>query len=557
MSSRNALRAVLVAAAMLVSAFVLHAAPAFASSAKTAAPGPLVVIDPGHGGPFSNANANGLTERTVTLQIGLALRGVLEARGYRVIMTRTTDRALQTADTDTWNLKSGEMWEYAPDATLYYSQSIPKDDLTARTSVANKVGADLFISIHCNAATSASAHGTETWASPRDAAGQALAKLVQPALVRRTGLGNRGWHTTDFYVLRWTNMPAILVESAFITNKSDAKKLKTTATRRAVAQGIADGVDSWFEAGPFSAKMPRTSTKSQPLTAAAVSAADFPSGAKTVVLARSDQATDAPGVAALAVRLGASLLLSSANVPSRATIAEIRRLRPGAVVLVGLHDAFDAKRTRSALRKARIATSVTTIEAADRASLSAKIATKMGAPGTGSVLLANAKDDRAIMALAPVAARTGSPILLTDDKGVGPCSAYLAARALSVRRVVRAGSAHKPASYSTTAKVLTLQYANATRIGLALNSETYATTKANTLVPIVVNTAKPGDVLTACARAARKGQPVIAFQGLAMSPYTRLYITNRRRAIKTFSLIESKGSMPAIFDTVLTKIGCY
>jgi N-acetylmuramoyl-L-alanine amidase len=541
---------------MVASAFALCVAPAVATSAA-ASSAPLIVVDPGHGGPFSNANANGLHERLVTLQIGLALRASLRARGYRVIMTRTTDRALQTTDTETWNLNSGDTWEYARDKALYYSQSIPKDDLTARTRVANTPGADLFISVHCNGAETTSAHGTETWASPRDAAGQALAKLVQPAMVRRTGFDDRGSHTADFYVLRWTNMPAILVESAFLTNKSDAAKLKTSATRKAVAEGIADGVDSWFATRPFRAEMPRTSAKSAPLAATTVSSADFSAGAKTVVLARSSEATDAPGVAALAVRLGASLLLSSGEVPSNATIAEIGRLKATQVILVGLSDAFDVAGTKEALKAAHVASAVTSIEAADRATLSAKIATRMGPPKTGSVLLANAKDDQAMMALAPAAARTGSPILLTGDTSAGACSAYLATQAPNIRRIVRAGSSRKPAPYPTAAKVLTLQYSDAARIGLALNAEAYTTTKSNTIVPIVVNTEKAADVLTASARAARKGQPVIGFTGRAMSPYTRLYITNRRVAIKTFSFIESDGSMPAILDTVLAKVDYY
>ena len=553
---RNSLLAP-VAAVMVASALMLNAAPPCAASAGVPLPRPLVVVDPGHGGPFSNANANGLHERVVTLQIGLALRRVLEARGYRVVMTRTTDRAVQTADTETWNLRSGQTWGYARDKALYYSQSIPKDDLTARTRVANALGADLFISIHCNGAVTASAHGTETWASPRDAAGQALARLVQPAIVSRTGLSNRGSRTSDLYVLRWTNMPAILVESAFITNKSDAAKLKTATTRRALAEGIADGVDSWFAAKPFSAKMQRTSAKSQPLEAAAMSSADFPAGAKTVVLVRSTQATDAPGAAALAVRLGAPLLLSSADVPSLATIAEIRRLGPDSVILVGLRGAFNATRTRAALKNAHVATAVTTIEAANRTSLSAKIATRMGPPGTGSVLLANALDDRAIMALAPYAARTRSPILLTGDISIGACSAYLSAQKRAIRRVVCAGSMLRPAPYVTKVPVRTLQYADAARIGLALGAETYTTTKTNTLVPMVVNADKAGDVLTASTRAARKGQPVIEFEGLVMSPYTRLYITNRRLAIRTFTLVESDGSMPTMLDTVLAKVDCY
>ena len=554
MSPRPAPRAVFAAAVTIALSLALGASPALAATKSAPATAPLIVIDPGHGGPFSNANANGLRERVVTLQIGLALRSTLESRGYRVIMTRTTDRALQTTDTETWNLKSDQAtWAYARDYTLYYRESIPKDDLTARTRVANIAGADLFISIHCNGAASKAVHGTETWASPHDAAGKTLAKIVQPALVSRSHLLDRGWHTADFYVLRWTNMPAILVESAFISNKSDAAKLKTTLTRSAIASGIADGVDTWFARDPFPRRMARASADSQAMAAAAISRTDFPLGARVVVLARANQATDAPGAAPLATRLGAPLLLSCATVPSSDTLSEIARLAPDEVVLVGLHGAFDKSGVTSALRTSRVSANVTMLDAADRPSLSEKIASRMGTPGTGSVMLANADDDRAIMAAAPMAARTGTPILLTDDTSVGACSAYLATQAVNTRRVVRIGSARTPAPFATSAKVVTFQYKDPAHIAYALNAETYMTKRANSLTPIVVNSSKPGDLLTAAVRGARLGQPVITLADQVMSPYTRLYITNRRSQIKTFSLIESKGSLPSIAETILAK----
>ena len=219
MRTRAALCAALLCVATLASAPCAYAANRPDRRSLTT-PTPLICIDPGHGGPFSNANANGLRERTVNLQIGLRLRDELLARGYRVIMTRTTNTALMTADTETWNLRTSTMWSYAKDNTLYRRQSIPKDDLTARTRVANEAGADLFISVHCNGAARKAAKGIETWGSPRDALGRQLARIVQSALIARTKRTDRGTHTADFYVMRWTDMPAILVESAFITNRS-------------------------------------------------------------------------------------------------------------------------------------------------------------------------------------------------------------------------------------------------------------------------------------------------------------------------------------------------
>ncbi len=72
-------------------------------------------------------------------------------------------------------------------------------------------------------------------------------------------------HTTDFYVLRWANMPAILVESALHLEPAPTPRSSRTSTGRGrVARGIADGVDTWFASMPFRSTFPRISAVSQP-----------------------------------------------------------------------------------------------------------------------------------------------------------------------------------------------------------------------------------------------------------------------------------------------------
>lgn len=526
--------------------------------ASLTTPAPLICIDPGHGGPFSNANANGLHERTVNLQIGLALRTKLVARGYRVIMTRTKNTALMTSDTETWNLMHGSLWAYAKDKTLYRRQSIPKDDLTARTRVANNAGADLFISIHSNGSVSHSSKGIETWASPRDAMGRKLARIVQPALAARTGRKNRGAQTADFYVLRWSNMPAILVESAFISNRSDAAFLRSSAGRGRVATGIADGVDRFFSATPFRQTLPRVSAVSQPTAAAAVSLADFPTGTDTVVLARSTCAADTPGVPALAARLGAALLLTAESTPTAATLAEISRLAPAHVILVGLDGSIDVPGTTCALQELGITSSaVQSIDANDSASLSVRIAEQMGAPGGGRAILVNELDTAAKLAAAPIAAQTGNPILLTTETTNGPAAEYLAARSGIVTSVLRLGSQYSPAAYSGLASQRTLRYKDAANLLRTLNNETYTSLATGSLVPVVTSANKPGDVLTASVHAARLHQPVVLTSDGRISPYARLYLTNKRLQTRSFWLLESGRSLPPVIDSVLTKTDCY
>ncbi len=205
------------------------AAPAQALEPTT----PLVVIDPGHGGPYSNANANGLREKNVNLAIGLELRRILTARGYRVAMTRTTDRAVALGDISTWNWSSSAyLWRYGRDGRRGYVKGLPKDDLQARANLANRLGADVFICIHNNGSVRRSARGTETYASPRDRLGRALAARVLRRIVVRTGLPDRGSHSKDFFVCRWTNMPAVLVEGGYISNRADARLLASPTFRR-------------------------------------------------------------------------------------------------------------------------------------------------------------------------------------------------------------------------------------------------------------------------------------------------------------------------------------
>ncbi|TLM98609.1 MAG: N-acetylmuramoyl-L-alanine amidase, partial [Actinobacteria bacterium] len=252
---------------------------------------PLVVIDPGHGGPWSNANSNGLKEKNVNLAISLALRDELTARGYRVVLTRETDTAVASGDISTWNWNSASgLWSFRRDGRVGLDGGIPQDDLQARADVANRLGADLFVCVHANGSVRRTVRGFETYSSARDAQGGVLGDLVQRAVVRRTRIVDRGAHRNDYYVLRWTNMPAILVECGYISSPSDAALLKRSDFRSRVATGIAEGVDAWFASGAPSRTTLRRVTASGPTAfSAAVSAASFPTGAPVAIVARSDR----------------------------------------------------------------------------------------------------------------------------------------------------------------------------------------------------------------------------------------------------------------------------
>lgn len=123
------------------------------------------------------------------------------------------------------------------------SRDVP---LKERTDKANAWKADLFVSIHANAAGDGgwnSAQGIETYVyKTRPPAAVALANAVQRQLVRLTGRPNRGVKSADFHVLRETRMTAILVECGFMTNREEVELLKSDQYRRKCAEAIVAGI---------------------------------------------------------------------------------------------------------------------------------------------------------------------------------------------------------------------------------------------------------------------------------------------------------------------------
>jgi N-acetylmuramoyl-L-alanine amidase len=189
------------------------------------------VIDPGHGGGDAGAAHNGLVEKVLTFDIAQRLRTLLVAQGWTVRMTRDTDIDPVSPENLARMRTDGK-----PNA----------DDrayLQTRCDVANAGGARLFISIHINSAPSTSAAGTTFyWYKPQDAA---LAQALERSVIPLTGTQDDGTRHENFYVVRHTTMPAVLVETAFITNPGDVALLRQPAFLQNVAQGLANGVKAY------------------------------------------------------------------------------------------------------------------------------------------------------------------------------------------------------------------------------------------------------------------------------------------------------------------------
>jgi len=220
--------------AVLVASFVVAAGAARAGTA------PVVVIDPGHDaranlatepiGPGSSTRkikdgggthgvVTGVREPDLTLDVSLRLRRLLRAAGVRVVMTRT-----RTSGASMGNI--------------------------VRARIANDAGAALFLRVHADGASSASARGTHTltpalrrgWTDDVYASSRRAAALVQTELVRTLGFPNRGiQERSDFTGFNWADVPVILVEMGFMTNPTEDRALALPTVRQRAALGLCRG----------------------------------------------------------------------------------------------------------------------------------------------------------------------------------------------------------------------------------------------------------------------------------------------------------------------------
>ena len=180
-----------------------------------------ICIDPGHSGSFEpGACAGDVTEAAVTLEIARITARMLQKYRHKVLLTRT-----------------GE---------------VDNDWLTWRCEAAWNFGADIFISIHCNAHASSEANGTEVFYFPTSENGHTLARCIQEEVVKSCRTADRGVKTNDEWtVLLETACPAVLVELAFLTNDSERELLTTDMGQRRFAEGLVKGINRFAEGGPL------------------------------------------------------------------------------------------------------------------------------------------------------------------------------------------------------------------------------------------------------------------------------------------------------------------
>jgi N-acetylmuramoyl-L-alanine amidase len=131
-------------------------------------------------------------------------------------------------------------------AASYEVLEVQENVLSQITDASNEFGADLFVSIHCNAAINADAKGTETFCYQTGGKSEKLAACIQNQIISSLGTVDRGVKTGNLYVLRLTDCPAVLVETAFISNIDDEKLLADDTIRDQFAAAIARGVTDYL-----------------------------------------------------------------------------------------------------------------------------------------------------------------------------------------------------------------------------------------------------------------------------------------------------------------------
>ncbi|MEG4281649.1 N-acetylmuramoyl-L-alanine amidase [Microcoleus sp. A006_D1] len=169
----------------------------------------VVAIDPGHGGRDPGAvGIGGIQEKEIVLDISYQVARLLEQQGVQAVMTRTDDSEI---------------------------------DLEPRVSLAARVNATLFVSIHANAINMSrpDISGIETYYFD---SGQDLARVIHASILDGTGATDRRVRQARFYVLRKSSMPSVLLEVGFVTGAEDAAKLSDPAYRSQMAASIARGI---------------------------------------------------------------------------------------------------------------------------------------------------------------------------------------------------------------------------------------------------------------------------------------------------------------------------
>jgi N-acetylmuramoyl-L-alanine amidase len=192
--------------------------PAYALASK------VIVIDPGHGGCDPGASRGAYVEKEITLSISKLLAQRLSEAGAMVVLLRTEDRDL------------------VGDGFSGTIAARKREDLKLRAQRANEVKADLFISIHTNADPSPRWSGAQVFYNSSSQPSKLAAVMIQEEITQQLGNTKRKAAPGDYYILRNTQMPAVIVEVGFISNPMEASLLVDPEYQDRLARAIFAGI---------------------------------------------------------------------------------------------------------------------------------------------------------------------------------------------------------------------------------------------------------------------------------------------------------------------------
>lgn len=205
----------------------------------------IIVIDPGHGGIDGGTNKDGVLEKDINLDISKKLKAILEQKGYTIIMTREEDVSLESLD------KS--------------RKSRHVRDLNARAKIINNSKAQLFLSIHVNCnIKKPSTDGAIVFYSDKYEQNKTLAYSIQNILNNMEMNGKKRTEHNPaqgkYFVLGYTNIPGVIVETAFMSNKAERQELVKESFRLEIAKSISTGVELYLN-GLSKVSAPAADTK--------------------------------------------------------------------------------------------------------------------------------------------------------------------------------------------------------------------------------------------------------------------------------------------------------
>lgn len=196
--------------------------------------GMKIVIDPGHGGPDGGASKGDIIESHITLAISRQVSKQLERRGAQVVMTRTKD--------------GDAIEEHQPGASFATIRQRKREDLYLREDIVKKEKPDVFITVHANAIPETKWRGAQVFYHKEGhVGGELLAKSIQQSI--REALQNterEALSIKQVYLLKKVEVPAVLVETGFLSNDDERALLSNADYQQKMATAIVEGIETYY-----------------------------------------------------------------------------------------------------------------------------------------------------------------------------------------------------------------------------------------------------------------------------------------------------------------------